>query len=105
MLGSRLAFASPAGGAVAAAPAGLSSAVGRLIVTLPGGNATWASLTTAGMADGQLLEVRNADAVNTLTLPAAVFLGMKGFDQNLGPGNRALLYYDATDVAWEFTQP
>jgi hypothetical protein len=107
-LGARLAYASPAGGAVAAAPAGFAaglgaSGTGRLIVTLPSGNATWASLTAG--ADGQLLDVRNHDAANTLILPAAVFLGQTGLDLNLPPGARAFLYYDATDVAWEFVVP
>lgn len=101
VLGSRLAYASPAGGAVAAAPVGFSSAVGRLIVTLPGGDATWISLT--GGTDGQLLEVRNDDAANTLILPAAFFPGFG--DLNLPAGGRVLLYYDATDVAWERTSP
>lgn len=96
-LGARLAFASPAGGAVAAAPAGFSSAIGRLIVSLAGGNATWISLT-AGV-DGQLLEIINNDAANTLVLPAADFPGFG--DLNLPPGARVLTYYDATDVLWE----
>lgn len=101
VLGSRLTYASPAGGAVAAAPAGFTSTVGRLIVTLPGGDATWISLTNG--IDGQLLEVRNDDTVDNLILPAAFFPGFG--DLNLPPGGRALLYYDATDVAWERTSP
>lgn len=101
MLGTRLAYASPAGGAVAAAPAGFSSGVGRLVVSLAAGNATWISLTAG--TDGQLLEVRNADAVNSLTLPATNFPGVG--DLVLNPGNRVLLYYDATDVAWNKTSP
>lgn len=100
-LGTRLAFASPAGIAVAAAPAGASATTGRLNVTLPGGNATWISLTIAGAVDGQLLVVRNDDAANTLTLPAADFGGV--VDLNLPPKARALLYFDATDVLWERT--
>lgn len=99
-LGSRLAFASPAGAAVAAAPAGFSSATGRLLVTLSA-NTTWISLT-AGV-DGQLLDVIVAAGAFTLILPAADFLGFG--DLNLGLGNRALLYYDSTDVAWERTSP
>lgn len=102
-LGQRLAYASPAGGAVAAAPVGFNAATGRLIVTLAAGNATWASLTNG--VDGQLLEVRNHDAVNTLILPATVFLGQTGLDLNLPPGARSFLYYDSTDVAWEFITP
>ncbi len=98
MLGKRLAFASPAGGAVAAAPAGFNATIGRLIVTLPGGNATWISLT-AGV-DGQLVEVPNEDAANTLTLPKSAFGGV--LDLTLPPGARALLYYDSTD-GWERT--
>lgn len=101
MLGARLAYASPAGGAVAAAPAGFTPAVGRLLVTLPGGNATWISLTAG--ADGQLLEVRNTDAANTLTLSAAGFLGIA--DLVLPPSARAFLYYDSTDLTWEFVSP
>lgn len=102
-LGSRLPYVSPTGGAVAANPAIIAS-TGRLIVTLPAGNATWASLT-AGGADGQLLEVVNADAANTLTLPASVFIGATGVDLTLPPGGRVLLYYDLTDTAWERTSP
>lgn len=98
-LGARLAYASPSGGAVAAAPAGFSNSTGRLNVTLAGGDATWASLT--GGTDGQLLEIRNDDAANTLTLPAAVFGGV--IDLNLPPKARTLLYYDATDASWERT--
>lgn len=100
-LGARLAYASPAGGAVAAAPAGFSGSTGRLIVTLPSGSATWVSLT--GETDGQLLVVINNDGANTLTLPAAHFPGVG--DLVLNPGNRALLYYDATDLVWERTSP
>lgn len=99
VLGSRLAYASPSGGAVAAAPAGFSGSVGRLIVTLPGGNATWASLTAG--ADGQLLEIVNADGANTLILPAAAFKGVG--DLNLLPGDRTLIYYDTTAASWERT--
>ncbi len=98
-LGARVAYASPAGAAVAAAPVGFGGSTGRLIVTLAAGNATWASLT--GGVDGQLCQVINADAANTLILPAAVFSGIG--DLNLPPGGRALLYYDATDAAWERT--
>lgn len=100
-LGTRLAYASPAGGAVAAAPAGASKTTGRLDVTLPGGNATWISLTIAGAVDGQLLVIRNDDALNTLVLPAADFGGV--IDLNLPPKARALVYFDATDALWERT--
>jgi subtilisin family serine protease len=96
LLGTRLAFASPAGGAVAAAPAGFTGTTGRLLVTLPGGNATWASLTNG--IDGQLLVVANNDAANILTLSAVGFL-KSGLI--LPPGHRGLLYYDATDASWE----
>jgi hypothetical protein len=81
---------------VAAAPAGFTSAVGRLIVTLAAGNATWISLTAG--ADGQLLDVKNADAVNTLTLPAVNFPAAN--DMIIPPGNHTLLYYDGTDAKW-----
>lgn len=101
MLGSRLAYASPAGGAVAAAPAGFGPTVGRLLVTLPGGGATWASLTAG--ADGQLLEVVNNDGANTLILPAVAFEGFG--DLNLPPSGRVLLYYDTTDGLWVRTSP
>lgn len=101
MLGSRLAYASPAGGAVAAAPAGFNGTIGRLIVTLPGGSATWISLTNG--TDGQLLDVKNADAVSLLILPAAFFPGFG--DVTVPPGGHVLLYYDVTDVAWERTSP
>jgi hypothetical protein len=105
-LGARLAYASPAGGAVAAAPAGFvagigPAATGRLLVSLAGGNATWISLTVG--VDGQLLEIINVDGANSLTLPAAHFSGFG--DLVLGPNNRVLLYYDGTDLVWERTSP
>jgi len=100
-LGTRLAFASPAGGAVAAAPAGFSTATGILSVTLAAGNATWASLT-AGAA-GQLLEIRNDDAVNTLTLPASAWGGPG--DLALGPGGKVLTYMDGTLATWQTVSP
>lgn len=100
MLGSRLAFASPAGGAVAAAPVGFSSATGRLLVTLTG-NTTWTSLTAG--ADGQLLEVKVVTGAFTLVLPAAVFNGVG--DLALGLNNGVLMYYDAVTTAWELTSP
>ncbi len=98
-LGGRIAFASPAGVAVAAAPAGFGPSTGRILVTLPLGNATWVSLT-AGV-DGQLLVVRNADATNLLILPAADWGGTG--DLGIAPGGRVLIYYDATDALWERT--
>ena len=106
MLGPRLAYASPAGGAVAAAPPGFVASLGptgtgRLIVSTAAGDATWASFAPAG-ADGQLLEIINAGP-NNLTLPAAVFLG--NGDLFLPPNNRVLTYYDSTDVSWERTAP
>ena len=105
MLGPRLPYASPAGGAVAAAPAGFvgstgPTGTGRLIVDTSAGNATWVSLTAG--ADGQLLEVIN-NGPNNLTLPAAAFKGVA--DHLLPPNNRLLIYYDATDVSWECTSP
>lgn len=99
-LGGRLAFASPAG-VIAAAPAGFSAGTGRLLVTLPSGAATWASLTAG--ADGQLLEIRNQDGTNSLTLPAADWNGIG--DILLGPGNNILTYYDATVGRWQVTSP
>jgi hypothetical protein len=100
-IGTRLAFASPAG-VSAAAPAGFTSAIGRLIVTLPGGNATWPTLT-AGQ-DGQLLVIVNEDAANTLTLPAATWGGVG--DLVLGPKARVMTYYDgsAGTPNWKVTQ-
>lgn len=94
-LGSRLAFASPAGAGVAAAPAGFSASVGRLLVTLTA-NTTWTSLTAG--TDGQLLDVKIVAGNFVLTLPAANFPAIS--DQTLGLGNHMLLYYDATDGAW-----
>lgn len=95
-LGARLAYASPAGLAVAAAPAGFSSTTGRLYVTLAAGDATWTSLTAGG--DGQLLSIINNDAANTLTLAAAAFAA-NGLI--LPAGHRALLFYDTTAGSWE----
>lgn len=95
ILGSRLAYASPAG-VTAAAPVGFSAATGRLYVTLPGGDSTWSSLTAG--ADGQLLVVINHDVANILTLSAGGFL-TSGYV--LPPGHRALIYYDTTDASWE----
>ncbi len=105
MLGPRVPYASPAGGAVAAAPAGFVASTGptgtgRLIVDTSAGNATWASLTAG--ADGQLVEVIN-NGPNNLTLPAAAFKG--NGDLFLPPNNRCLVYYDTTDVSWERTSP
>lgn len=99
-LGARLAFASPAGVAVAAAPAGFNSLVGRLLVTLSA-DTTWISLT--GGTDGQLLEVKVVAGNFVLTLPAADFLGFG--DLALGLNNGVLMYYDATDLHWERTSP
>lgn len=99
-LGSRLGFASPAG-TIAAAPAGFSSTIGRLIVTLGSGNATWTSLTAG--ADGQLLEIVNNDGANTLTLPQADWGGVG--DLTLNPGNKTLAYYDSTLSSWQVTSP
>ena len=96
VLGARLAYASPAGVAVAAAPIGFASTTGRLIVTLPGGDATWISLTAG--ADGQLITLINNDAANTLTLSAA---GFPGSGLMIGAKHRALIYYDGTDLSWE----
>lgn len=105
MLGPRLAYVSPAGGAVAAAPAGFvgstgPTGTGRLIVDTTAGDATWASLTAG--ADGQLLEVIN-NGPNNLTLPASAFKG--NGDLFLPVNNRVLIYYDLTDVSWERTAP
>lgn len=106
-LGARLAFASPAG-VIAAAPAGFSanpnSPTGRLIVSLPSGNATWSSLT-AGY-DGQMCEIVNMDAGNTLTLPIADWGGPVGApDTVLNNGNKILAYYDVSLGAWQVTAP
>lgn len=95
-LGTRLAYASPTGIAVAAAPVGFSSAVGRLIVTLAAGDATWISLTAG--TDGQLCTIINNDGAHTLILAAAGFL-TSGLI--LPAGHRGLLYYDGTDASWE----
>jgi hypothetical protein len=99
-LGPRLSFVSPAG-SINAAPAGFSNSTGRLFVTLPSGSATWISLT--GGQDGQLLEIANGDAVNTLILPQAQWGGVG--DHELDPGNRILCYYDLPNTAWKVTAP
>lgn len=99
-LGARLAYASPAG-SIAAAPVGFNSGTGRLLVTLPSGNATWTSLTAG--TDGQLLEIRNTDATNTLTLPKVNWGGVG--DIALSAGNNILTYYDATAATWQVTSP
>lgn len=96
ILGARLAYASPAGGAVAANPAGFTNATGRLYVTLPSGDATWVSLP-AGQ-DGQLCVVANVDAANTLILAAA---GFATSGLILPAGHRGLIYYDSTASSWE----
>lgn len=98
-LGARLAFASP-NGAIAAAPAGFNSTIGRLLVTLSG-NTTWNSLTAG--SDGQFLEVKVVAGNFTLTLPQATFNGIG--DINLGLNNGILLYYDSTVGGWEVTSP
>lgn len=99
-LGARLAFASPSGGAVAAAPAGFNGLIGRLLVTLSA-DTTWASLTAG--ADGQLLEVKVIAGNFTLTLPQSAFHGIG--DLALTLNNGALLYYDSTVPGWEVTSP
>ena len=103
-LGARLPFTSPAGAAVAAAPAGFSSSqaspTGRLLVTLTA-DTTWVSLT-AGY-DGQMLELVVVAGNFTLTLPQADFGGVG--DHVLGLNNAILLYYDTTDGAWQVTSP
>jgi hypothetical protein len=100
ILGPSVNYASPAGGAVAAAPAGFTTSTGRIVVTLPSGSATWISLTHG--TDGQLCDIQNADVANTLTLPAANFPGLGVF---LPPGAHILLYYDAAAALWETTSP
>jgi hypothetical protein len=104
-LGKRLAYTSPAGGAVAAAPLGFVAgigpgATGRLLVTLTA-NTTWTSLTAG--ADGQLLEVKVVAGNFTLTLPQSAFNGVA--DLALALNNGVLMYYDATVGAWELTSP
>lgn len=101
VLGPKLAFASPAG-VIAAAPPGFTINTGRLIVTLPGGAATWTTLT-AGQ-DGQLLLIANEDAANALTLPAATWGGV--LDLFLPPKARVLAYYDGTAGTpnWKVTE-
>lgn len=96
-LGTRLNYASPAG-VIAAAPAGFNNAVGILSVTLAAGNATWTALTAGGA--GQLLEIRNDDAANTLTLPHANWGGIQ--DVVLAAGQKILTYYDGTLASWQF---
>lgn len=99
-LGARLAYASPAG-SIAATPVGFNSLTGRLLVTLPSGNAAWTSLTAG--ADGQLLEIKNTDVTNSLTLPQVDWNGVG--DITLTPGNNILVYYDSTVGAWQVTAP
>lgn len=99
-LGPNLNFASPSG-TIAAAPAGFNTNTGRLTVTLALGSAVWASLTAS--ADGQLLEIRNADGTNTLTLPQSSWGGVG--DLLLNPGNKVLAYYDSGLGAWQVTAP
>lgn len=103
-LGARLAFASPAGGAVAAAPPGFSAdptvPTGRLLVTLTA-NTTWISLT-AGY-DGQFLDVNIVAGNFLLTLPSADFGGFG--DLNIPLNGHILLYYDATNALWQRATP
>jgi len=103
-LGTRLAYASPAGAGVAAAPAGFSASpaapTGRLLVTLAA-DTTWVSLT-AGY-DGQLLELIVVAGNFTLTLPQANFGGVG--DHPISLNNAILLYYDTTSAAWQVTAP
>lgn len=99
-LGARLAFTSPSGAAVAAAPAGFSAnpaaPTGRLLVTLTA-NTTWISLTHG--YDGQFLEVRVVAGNFILTLPAADFGGP--LDTAIALNASILLYYDATAALWQ----
>lgn len=65
-----LAYASPAGSSNNVNPGGtFPTNVGRLVVTLGGGDATWTGLVAG--SDGQLVWIYNADAANNLTLSVA----------------------------------
>lgn len=102
-LGPPLAYVSPAGGAVAAAPVGFTNQTGRLNVTLPGGSATWLTLAPPPNAlDGQMVDVHNRDAANTLTLDVGGFgdLGVV-----MPPNNHQLIYWSAPSAKWETLTP
>lgn len=102
MLGPRLAYASPSGGAVAAAPVGFSGAIGRLLVTLSA-DTTWLSLSPG--IDGQLCEVRVVAGNFNLILSQAGFGGIDPVGTSLVLNNGVLIYYDATNHAWQTTSP
>lgn len=99
-LGPSLAYASPAGAAVAANPLGFTTSTGRLLVTLSG-NTTWISFPVG--SDGQLLEIKIVAGAFILTLPATVFSGFGDLDLTLNNG--VLTYYDTGLVIWERTSP
>jgi hypothetical protein len=101
----RVLYASPAGASNDVAPGGgFPLNIGRLIVTLAGGNANWTGL--AAGADGQMLFLCNAHAANSLTLNArnggsvAANQFLYQFDIVLGPGVSKLLCYDGTLAKW-----
>lgn len=101
-LGSRLAYASPNGN-VAAAPAGFSSSVGRLLVTLTNNTVWGVAPGLTGGGDGQLLEVKVVAGNFTLTLPQTLFNGVA--DIILTLNNGILLYFDSVQGEWEVTSP
>jgi len=104
VLTGRVAYASPAGQSNDVTPAGFGTTTGRLVVTLPSGDATWTGLL-AGQ-DGQLLIITNADAGNTLTLSKSNGASMAAnqflyaFDLAIATGVSVLLIYDSTIANW-----
>lgn len=108
ILSGRRAYASPAGAQNDVNPGGgFPANIGRLIVTLAAGNASWTGLIAG--ADGQLLYLTNADAANSLELDvanagsAAANRFLYQFNLVLGPGVSKLLCYDATLARWLLT--
>jgi len=109
-LGTRLAYASPAGASNNVAPSAdwpkdsSGNPINRLAVTLPSGAANWTGLVAGG--DGQILVITNFDSANTLTLNSQnagssagnQFLGPA--DMSIPPGDSLWSYYDETSGFW-----
>jgi hypothetical protein len=106
-LGSSLTFATATGTTNDVNPGGAwPTGIGRVDVTLAAGVATWTGLVAG--ADGQMVEIFNADAANTLTLnanPAGSVAGSAAANRfqwvgnmALAPGATAILVYSAGTV-------
>lgn len=103
--GAYLSYPSPAGASHNVNPGGAWPVIGRLDVTLAGGNANWTGLVAG--SDGQQVLICNNDAANTLTFNnqnggslAANRFRWVG-DRAMPPGDTVLaVYYAGTVNRW-----